>query len=74
MKYNPYAAADKKEVEELALIEKGWHRAFAWNPVKISHREVRWLEFVERRLVVIETMIHRWVKFEYRAIEKEELK
>ena len=28
-----------------------WRRQFAWLPVRVAHDEVRWLEFVELRLV-----------------------
>ncbi len=26
-----------------------WHRWFAWFPVHVTEREMRWLEFVERK-------------------------
>jgi hypothetical protein len=33
------------------LREKGWHKHFAWIPVKVGYNgEWAWLQFVERRL------------------------
>jgi len=28
---------------------KEWHPWFAWRPVRVGHRDCRWLEWVERR-------------------------
>lgn len=28
---------------------KEWHPWFAWRPVRVGHRDYRWLEWVERR-------------------------
>ena len=26
-----------------------WHRWFAWHPVRVGHKDCRWLEYVERK-------------------------
>lgn len=32
------------------IRQKGWHKTFAWLPVKIDDNHAVWLEFYERRL------------------------
>jgi hypothetical protein len=30
--------------------QRGWHRWFAWRPVRVDQKNVAWLEFVERHI------------------------
>lgn len=44
-------------------IQKKWHRWFAWRPVRVAPHDCRWLEYVERKI-----MITRYgVETEYRV-------
>lgn len=55
-----------------------WHRTFAWFPVRVGSGDCRWLEFVERRYVGLDTMrspfigrptvYDNWSSVFYRAI------
>ena len=36
-------------LKEQRIANRKWHKWFAWYPVRVGHREKRWLEYVYRR-------------------------
>lgn len=46
MKFNCGLSAEEKWE-----YKKKWHPWFAWYPVRIGHRDCRWLEYVDRKYV-----------------------
>ncbi|MGE3333661.1 MAG: hypothetical protein AB7I36_08460 [Rhodospirillaceae bacterium] len=60
MKFNCGPSPDEKRasrhiakmtrLREKAEALRGWHRVFAWWPIRIAPGECRWLEYVERRI------------------------
>lgn len=43
-----------------------WHTWFAWYPVRVGHRDCRWLERVERKGTFYAGAGHCWWSFTYR--------
>lgn len=39
---------ERCEIEAARL--RNWHKWFAWFPVRVGHKDCRWLETVERRM------------------------
>lgn len=55
--------------EEYRAEIRKWHRWFAWHPVRVGHRDCRWMETVERR-----AYFDNWLElcWEYRAVQQGE--
>lgn len=51
MKWDCDSRRERREAKAIAKLNdcQKWHRWFAWYPVKIGHRDCRWLEFVNRK-------------------------
>ncbi len=45
------------------------HKWFAWYPVKIDDHDCRWMEFVERTIVISWWLGHKFVKKTYRPLD-----
>lgn len=54
--------------EEYDLL-KQWHKHFCWLPVRIAHRDCRWLEFVERKGTYKGMSFRTFWEWEYRSIK-----
>lgn len=67
MKFNCGLTA--KEQQDLDICRySNWHNYFAWVPIRVGHKDCRWLEWIERKGRAFEAPLNgvRW-NWEYRA-------
>ncbi|MDQ3270771.1 MAG: hypothetical protein M3Q12_01190 [Pseudomonadota bacterium] len=51
MKWNCGKTRQERAKEEYAKKQE-WHLKFAWLPIRVGPEDCRWLEYVQRRVVV----------------------
>ena len=44
-----------------------WHRWFAWRPIRVAENDIRWLEWVDRRGVMLAGWDQEFWDWSYRA-------
>lgn len=58
-----------KDLKRRKAAMAEWHDYFAWLPVRVGHKDCRWLETVERRGTFVFEFMGEYWNLEYRAKE-----